>query len=312
MQTETTAIAPPKPTADHSIISALKAPGLSNTEIARGIGYSSGAVSTYLNDKYAGDIRSLETAAREWLRDRTVAAITGVPTIETEVSKTMRRRLEEIRSNWELAVMVGEAGIGKSRGDGLYLIDHTLAIGFRALPWRRGMNAVAEDLSFAAHITRLSEGEKRWDAILDRTRGSGRLLIVDDAHELAPAALQCCIDYHEETGNPVCLIGLPVLKKKLLADARRARRIDAVVELKVTDPIPLVSHLVGQFAQDANGEREALIELCAKVSQGIGAFGSVEKQLKYAARARKKKPGLTWLEAFRAAHLRLLRNYPLN
>ena len=77
MQTEPTAIAPPKPTADHSIISALKAPGLSNTEIARGIGYSSGAVSTYLNDTYAGDIRALETAAREWLRDRTVAAITG-------------------------------------------------------------------------------------------------------------------------------------------------------------------------------------------------------------------------------------------
>ncbi len=297
--------------ADPSLITALQATQCSNSEIGRGIGYSSGYVSQYLAGKFPGDLARFETAIREWLRDRTVAAVSGVPTIETELSKLMCRRFDEIRQSRDLAIMVGDAGIGKTRGDSLYLIDHTLAIGFRALPWRSGMNAIAEDLSKAAGITRLGKGEKRWDAILDRTQGSGRLLIVDDAHELAPRALQCTIDYHEETGNPVCLKGLPILKKKLLTDARRARRVDAVIELKISDPLPLVSHLVNQFAPDANGEKSDLIKLCAQVATGLGAFGSVEKQLKYAARARKKKPGLTWLESFRAAHLRLLRGYSL-
>lgn len=297
---------------DPHLISAVKAAELSNAAIGRGIGYSSGAVSTWLSGKYEGNLAAIETAVREWLRDRTVASSTGVPTIETEISSLMRRRLEEIRTAGELVLEVGDAGIGKSRALGLYLLDHTLAIGFRALPWRSGMNAIAEDLSKAAGINRLAEGEKRWDAILDRTRGSGRLLIVDDAQELAPRALQCCVDYHEETGNPVCLIGLPGLKKKLLTDARRARRIDAVVELQVNDPLPLVNHLVNQFAPDANGERETLVNLCAQVAQGIGAFGSVEKQLKFAARSRKKKPGLAWPQAFRAAHQRLLRGYSLS
>jgi transcriptional regulator with XRE-family HTH domain len=300
------------PAADPSLIAAIKAKDLSNSEVGRGMGYSSGAVSTYLNGKYEGDLSAFETAAREWLRDLTVAAVTGVPTIETEVSKTMSRRFEEIRAARELALVVGDAGIGKSRGDGLYLIDHTLAISFRALPWRSGMNAIAQDLSKAAGINRLAKNEKRWDAILDRTQGSGRLLVVDDAQELAPRALQCCIDYHEETGNPVCLIGLPSLKKKLLADARRARRVDAVIELKISDPTPLIKHLVCQFAPDANGDADTLLELCRRVATGVGAFGAVEKQLKYAARSRKKQPGLTWPAAFRAAHLRLLRNYSLN
>ena len=39
-----------------------------------------------------------------------------------------------------------------------------------------------------------------------------------------------------------------------------------------------MNHLVDQFAQDANGDRDALIDLCRSVVTGIGAFGSVEKQ----------------------------------
>ena len=300
------------PTADAALIAEIKSKGFSNAEIGRGIGYSSGAVSTYLAGKYEGNIAAIEAAAREWLRDLTVAGTSGVPTIETNVSRRFCKKVEEARIARELILEVGEAGIGKSRAVGIYLLTHTLAIGFRALPWRSGMNSIAEDLSKAAGINRLSKGEKRWDAILDRTRASGRLLIVDDAQELAPRALQCCIDYHEETGNPVCLVGLPMLKKKLLADARRARRVDAVVELIVADPVPLIEHMVTQFAPDANGERSDLIALCTKVATGIGAYGSVEKQLKYAARSRKKKPGLAWPAAFEAAHCRLLRGYSLS
>jgi len=302
---------PPEPTADPSLIAAIKSHGLSHTGIARAIGYSSGAVSTYLSGKYAGNLASIEVAIREWLRDLTIVATTGVPTIDTDISRLMHKRFEEFRINRELVLMVGNAGIGKSRAIGRYLLDHTLAIGFRALPWRSGMNAIAEDLSKAAGINRLAKGEKRWDAILDRTTGSGRILIVDDAQELAPRALQCCVDYHEETGNPVCLIGLPAIKQKLLSDARRARRIDAVVEIKVLEPLPLIIHLVNQFATNANGHRDTLIDLCSEVVAGIGAFGSVEKQLRYAARAIKKRPDLTWPAAFRAAHKRLLRDITL-
>ena len=63
------------------------------------------------------------------------------------------------------------------------------------------------------------------------------------------------------------------------------------------------------------------------VAKGIGAFGAVEKQLKLAARERRKKLEtlrskqpenflsnglLKWVPALRAVHFRLLRNYTLN
>jgi len=285
---------------------------LSNQDIARGIGKSSATISLYLAGKYAGDNASIEIAVLEWLRDRNVSKVSGVATIENDVSRSIAKRLEEIRSSGELGLVIGPAGIGKSRGEGLYLRTHTLAISFRSLPWRSGMNAVAEDLSNGAGIHRLARGEKRWDKIIEATKDSGRLLVVDDAHELAPRALQCCVDYHDQTGNPVALTGLPLLRKKLLADARRARRVGDVFEVVCKDPEPLVNHLIDQLAPDCNGDRPDLLKLCLQVARNSGAFGAVEKQLKHAARARKKVSSVTWPEAFRAAQKRLLRQYELD
>ncbi len=146
------------------------------------------------------------------------------------------------------------------------------------------------------------------DAVMPNTAALHRHV----AHELGPRALQCCADYHEQTGNPVALLGLPVLKKRLLADARRSSRADEAPEIPVKDPRPLIEHLVAELATGANGEREPLISLCLQVAAHDGCFRSVEKQLAYAAKSRRKSPDTTWPDAFRAAHKRLLRSYTLN
>ncbi|GEM_PF-1951932 len=312
-----------KPAADPQLITALQATGLSNSEIGKGIGYSSGYVSQYLNHKFPGDLPAIEQRIREFLRDRNITRVSGVATVETEVSRFLCRKLEEARLNRALAVITAPAGTGKSRSLGLYLSTHTLAIAFRVTAMHTGLCALADDLCQAADIQpqrrrrKNAKGpaeprKRRWDMIVEKTTGSDRLLVVDDAHELGPRALQCCVDYHEVTGNPVVLLGLPDLKKRLLRDARRSSRADEAPDIPIKDPRPLVEHLVKELAPDANGERDQLISLCLQVVAKPGAFRAVEKQLQYAARARKKKPSLTWIEAFRAAHLRLLRSYTLN
>ena len=313
----------PDPSVQDTLRTQIAGLGLSNAVIGRAIGKSSGLVSQWLNNKYTGDNASIETALREFLRDRHVARESGVETIDTEVSRLLCRKLEEVRLARELAIIVGPAGVGKSRGESLYLTTHVLAIAFRVRPWHSGMSGLADDLSRAAGIDRIKRGQKRWELIVEKTTGSDRLLIVDDAHELGPRALQCCVDYHEQTGNPVALVGLPVLKKKLLSDDRRARRVGDVCAIVHTlkgpqdQPVldakhrPLVEHLVNQLAPDVNGDRETLTQLCLQVAARAGAFGSVEKQLKTAAKIHRKTDA-PWPAAFRAAHKRLLRSYTLN
>ncbi|MCX6915670.1 MAG: hypothetical protein NT167_21930, partial [Verrucomicrobia bacterium] len=190
---------------------------------------------------------------------------------------------------------------------------NVLATGFRCLPWRSGIQALAEDLCRADEIDRIPKGVRRWDFIIQKNAGSGRTLLIDDAHELSPRAFQAGVDYHEETGNPVCFLGLPILEKKFLADSRRARRVGAFYKLgmkdgkiALADPLPLVSHLVSELAPGANGDRDDLVRLCLQVAAHDGAFGAVEQHLILARDSRKKQPDWTWSAAFRAAHKRLL------
>ena len=146
------------PLSGDALRAAVQSLNLSNAAIATGIGKSSTTVNQWLNGKYPGDVAGVETAVREWLRDRRVASITGVPTTDTDVSRYIARKLEEIRQNAELAIITGPAGIGKSRAQSLYLRDHTLAIAFRVRPWHSGMSGLADDLARAADVTRLKKG----------------------------------------------------------------------------------------------------------------------------------------------------------
>ncbi len=291
---------------------ALKAEGLTNVAIAKGIGKSDAALGEWLRGRYAGNNKALEASITQWLRDRQVARVSGVPTIDTEISRSMSKRIEEIRVKRTLGVLIGVAGIGKSRGRNLWVSSHDLAIDFRAVAWDNGINGVRAGIMKAAEITRAVKGQTPWQTINAKTTGSGRPLIVDDAHELTQRALQCCVDWHEETGNPVVLIGLPELEKRLMPDARRASRVDYLYPLKVKDPLPLLTHLIDRLAPDINGERDDLTGLCLQVAAHDGAFRAVEKQLQRAALNRSKKAGLNWVDAFRAAHQRLPRNYKLN
>lgn len=314
---------PPERQSDPGLVSALKATTLSNSEISKAIGYSAGYVNVYLNNKFPGDLAAIESRIREFLRDRNITRVSGVATIDTEVSSFLCRKLEQARLNRDLSVITAPAGTGKSRGLSLYLSTHTLAIAFRVTAMHTGLCALADDLCLAADIQTQRRRRKnakgpaeprkrRWDMIVEKTTGSDRLLVVDDAHELGPRALQCCVDYHEATGNPVVLLGLPALKQRLLRDARRSSRADEAPDIPVKDPRPLVEHLVKELAPDANGERDGLIQLCLQVVSKAGAFRSVEKELQHAARSRKKNPRITWIDAFRAAHKRLLRAYTLS
>ena len=301
----------PAPTPD-TLRDQVRALNLSNSVIARAIGKSSGLISQWLNSKYTGDNAAIEIAITEFLRDRNTARLSGVTTIETDVSRFLCRKLEEVRIARDLAVITGPAGVGKSRGLGLYLTTHVLAISFRVSGMHTGMSALADDLSRAADINRIKRGQRRWDVIVEKTTGSDRLLIVDDAHELGPRSLQCCVDYHEQTGNPVALLGLPKLKQRLLADARRSSRADEAPEIPLKDPRPIIEHLVNELAPGSNGDRETLIGLCLQVAAHDGCFRSVEKQLQLAGKYRRKRPDLPWPAAFHAAHKRLLRAYTLN
>ena len=319
-----------RPAADPALLAEIRAKlkHISQADLGRAIGYSSAAINTYASGKYGGDLTSIEPRLREWLFKEKMEVASGVTIIDTEVSRLICQQLEEAAHTGQLVVITAPAGWGKSCGASLYLTKHPLAFAFRVTRMHSGIASLADDICSAADITwppvrrRRKAGtapaprqprRSRWDTIIAETTGTERLLIVDDAHELGQCSLQCCVDFWEKTGNPVALLGLEHLKKRLLADDRRSSRVKNVFNLaaEVTNHKPLVEHQIDELAPDANGERDELLTLCLQVAAHPGAYRSVENQLQLAAKIRRKK-NYTWVEAFRTAHKRLLRSYSLS
>ena len=288
---------------------AIRATAASNSEVAKKIGMSSATISLWLGGKYSGDVPLLESRLRAHLRNRQVESLTGIATIDTEITRRITAILTEIRSSGELGVIIAPAGTGKSRAINRYSITDPLAVIFRVLAWHTGQRGMGQDLARAAGITRREKGKTLWESIIEKSTGSDRLLIGDDMHELGPRGLQCFVDFHDETGCPGAMFGTESLTKKLFRDARRSRRVGAFYELKIENPLPLLEHMVNQLAPDANGEHDQLVDLCHQVVTHSGAFGAVEKQLQYAKRSRRRSHESSWVKPFTSAQQRLLRNW---
>jgi DNA transposition AAA+ family ATPase len=279
-------------------------PRVTWSEIGRKIGYGVATLTQWRDHKYRGRVAEIQALLREWLRDRVTVRESGVATVATDISRAIGRALDAAMGGGQFVIITGAAGVGKSRGLGLWLQHHARAISFRCLPWHTGIVALGRDLATAAGIEGGKPGQ-RWEKIISETRDAERLLVVDDAQELGPRCLQGAVDWHEETGNALALVGLPGLEQRLRRDVRRASRIDGATRLELETPGPLVDHLLKQLAADAAEEADELRGLALEVAQHDGAFRALEKHLKRARYYRLKDPRASWAAAFRGAHAAL-------
>ena len=153
---------------------------------------------------------------------------------------------------------------------------------------------------------------KRAQFLASKLTGSDRLLIVDDAHKLTRPALQWLFDFTDETQTPLGLIGTLELLDKIEDDAQRFSRVGLCYEIVPESPQELITHLIKTHAPSANGAAGELADLCEQVVVQHGHYRAVNKQLKLAAELKEhaRKP-ITWPEAFRQAHTKLVRKYKL-
>lgn len=309
----------PEPTVDEVLRESLRSfrttSKLSNAEISRKLGYSPAVISLYLGEganKYSGDVTKLERKVTEFLRNEARRRLSGVETTDCEAAEEIRDAIEYIRKTNDIGEIVAESGDGKSRGIELYRKDNPLTILYHVRSWARDLGSVEGGLFAAVGKDGWDGCTKRAEWMVNKLRGSDRLIIVDDAHKLTRPALQFLFDFHDETGCPIALVGTFALEDLLEDDPQRFSRVGLRFEIRPRNSRKLIEHLVATLAATANGEADHLIALCEMVAAEHGHFRSVHKQLKLAAEIKDKKPKASWVDAFKAAHTMLLRRYALN
>lgn len=194
--------------------------GMNQTMLARGIGVSSASISMYLNDTYAakgGNYETIEPKIEAFLEVQESKAQREELVLGFVSTKTTRRISEVMRDAHEAGdtvVIYGQAGLGKTQAVKNYCQKNPAAILIEANPSFTAL-VLMRKLAAAAKVSTIGSLNDLFEAVSDRLRDSGRLIVVDEAENLPLRALEIIRRLHDDTGCGLVLSGMPRLVANL-------------------------------------------------------------------------------------------------
>ena len=265
---------------------------VSQTRAAQAIGYSSGVISAYKSRTYNGNIGALEGKIEAWLKReaRRVSRI-EVPIVETSVIDQMRKAIALAHDEGDIAVIVGDAGTGKTTAIRQYEAESHSAFVVEVDPAFNKTILIAE-IARSIGVDPKGNSTVVISRIVDALRGRDSILIIDEADYLSDSCLELLrrvINDKAETG--VALVGLPRLKYKLrnirndheqltsrvgvFVKLERLRKADAA---KVLSNVwrNLSAEAVDAFVKAAAGSVRSLVKLIGRVHQTL-ALSNIEQ-----------------------------------
>jgi len=178
------------------------------TQVAREIDLSPATISSWMSGTYKGRVERIDTAVESYLIRKA-----GGPTKHTDrvVQTSVRSRLcgmaQTCHTQGSMGLAIGVAGIGKTlacrhyrdSNPGVILLE--IDFGFTAWAMMSELHkAVGFDGSGGMHRQMLD--------IVERLKGSNRLIIIDEAEHLPYRALEMIRRVYDHTGVGVLLVGL--------------------------------------------------------------------------------------------------------
>lgn len=139
--------------------------------------------------------------------------------VETSISRDVTNAIKYSHLQGKIAVVYGDAGIGKTMAFRNYLEQNSLAIGITISPTYASITGVneklAEQLGVRERVSRRQTME-----IINKLRGSGRVVVIDEAQHLTVRALNHLRCISDESGVGICFIGNDEVYSKLKGSGR--------------------------------------------------------------------------------------------
>lgn len=190
---------------------------LSLKQIGMGIDYSAGAISNFLHRKDIGNVEEIGARLKTYLdreEAKDDAGLMHIPFVETRQAKKVLQAVQFAQQYGRLVAVIGGPGQGKTRSFRQALEADKTAILLRA-NCVMGPSGVLQEL--CDEIGESSTG--KLVACLKRIRarlsGSGRCIIIDDAHELSEKAFGILRTIYDQTGCGMVLGGIKGLERIL-------------------------------------------------------------------------------------------------
>jgi DNA transposition AAA+ family ATPase len=189
----------------------LNATGKSQRESAKAIGVSEATLSQFLRGSYPGDMHEVAGKITNYLarHEKRLAVPQEPDFVETSIASEIFTVAEFCHNHNKIGLVYGDAGIGKTLALTQYAAAHPDVIFIRARVELKSARAIINEIA-----NKLGKRD-----IIDTLRGTGKLLIIDEAQRLTHSALETLRDIHDESG-----IGIVFSGNKDIYDRMRGKK----------------------------------------------------------------------------------------
>lgn len=266
---------------------------LSNDQLGRRMGSNGTYVSRAFTGTFTGEVESFESAAREMLRNEVEARRSNTAIIDHGfLVEPMAAFLDTTKHSKSIGVAWCDPGKGKSKALEIYRRKDKLCVmvtvQMHMSGWRALRDAILEQIPNKKRVKNES-----WDKWIVRTfSGTGRLLIIDNAHLLTAGARHwLAYDWHDGTECPVALIGNDEIVHAWKKNAQHESRVGVAYEVKPRQkPADTVESMLHLHLPQAEGDAEVK-SLTVQILKSKGACRALEKHLLIAADLIASNPG---------------------
>lgn len=207
---------------------ALELDGRPVTQIALETGVAYATLAAWRHDKYSGNNEKIASRVEAWLltrqaRSRTRAVIPDTPRfILTPTAEDMLNVLELAQTLPDIAVIAGPAGIGKTCTIQQYRRTASNVFIATMEPSFQSISSILIAIAESMGVPRVRGANELSDQIQRRLRGTKSLLILDEAQNLFPQAVDQIRVFHDR-----CEIGIAMVGNETVAKRYGAERMTA-------------------------------------------------------------------------------------
>ena len=189
--------------------------GKTQTAVGTELGVSSGAISSFLSGKYKTPHTLIPKVCALLSMNAKKAVAPKAPGFaETSISRTVYNTVAYAHLRGVIAVVYGDAGVGKTSTVREYVKNDSLALLITISPTYSSITGVNELIAAQLGVRELV-ARRLTAEIVDRLKGSGRVLIVDEAQHLTVRALNHLRCISDESGVGIALVGNEEVYSKL-------------------------------------------------------------------------------------------------
>lgn len=263
--------------------------GISLTAVGRAIGHSNATMSLWYSGKYDGNKKNVERAIKAFLirfkeRLKNKAELPQtLDFVETSVSRKIFEIARVCHIENELGICYGAAGVGKTVSIKEYADENMDVVLIEVDP---SYSTKALFVDVHRKLKMGGDGSLRQivEDIVSKLKGSGRLLVIDEAEYLQYRALEQLRRVYDKSGCGVLLVGMPrlyhVISQEKGLHPQISSRIGIVAALEglrsedtekiVSSLLPSANGLWKMYHEVSVGNTRSLFKLIARSRRIVG------------------------------------------